>query len=101
MSIDIRGRLTVAKMQCRASYERGLGRGIWQRILARLDDTDGLSTDEIVELTHLPILRDAMGDDEHWFLHVGQVAGECPADVPRGERTSWVISELYRRGAEC
>ena len=47
----------------------------------------------------LHAFRHAMGD-EAWYIHIGQVAKECP-DLPRNERLDWLAAELYRRGADC
>lgn len=84
----------------RISYERSIGRDLWPKIEARWKRTDELTSDEIVELSQLMVFRHSMGDDA-WFARVGQVANECPAEVPKNERLEWVASELYRRGAEC
>ncbi len=87
-------------MQYHASYERTLGKGLWPKLVDLMQDSERLTTDQMVELSQLHICRSTMGDDA-WFTHIGQVARECPDDLPRHERLEWLAAELYRRGADC
>lgn len=101
--MSIRDRLASKRAEYRmhydASHDRTLGKGLWAKLLARMEDADALTSDQAIEYGQLHALRHAMGDDA-WYIHVGRIANECP-DLPRNERLDWVAAELYRRGAEC
>ncbi len=101
--MSIRDKLASMRAEFRlhydAQHDRVLGKGLWERMLRRMEDADALTSDQAIEYGQLHALRHAMGDDA-WYIHVGQVASECP-DMPRSERLDWVAAELYRRGADC
>ena len=82
-----------------AQHDRTLGKALWEKMLRRMEDADALTSDQAIEYGQLHALRHAMGD-EAWYIHIGQVANECP-DLPRNERLDWLAAELYRRGADC
>lgn len=101
--MSIRDKISAKRAEFRlhydAQHDRTLGKGLWAKLLARMEDADALTSDQAIEYGQLHALRHAMGDDA-WYIHIGQVANECP-DLPRNERLDWVAAELYRRGADC
>lgn len=93
---SVRGRFDSYRIAYWASYERTLGKSVWDKIEERRlcfppEDQEGLNM--LLDLS-------LESDPNEWHQKVGEVAKDCPREMPKDLRLRWVLRELSRREKE-
>jgi len=93
---SVRGRIDSYRTAYRASYERTLGKSVWDKIEERRlcfpsEDQEALNLLFDISLESDPV---------DWYQTVGEVAKDCPREMPKDLRLRWVLRELSLREKE-
>lgn len=89
---SIRGRIVSYRIAYQASYERTLGKSVWTKIEERRLCFPPEYCDELNAILD----RSIESDPNAWHQLVGEIARECPCELPKHLRLRWVVRELSR-----